>query len=251
MTQSLKAPLVGITTSGRNGATAFSLMATYVDAVRAAGGVPVMLPPGEPDPEAILDRLDGLILSGGGDINPALYNGTAHEFTYNIDRERDESELALAHLALDRDLPVLGICRGMELLVVACGGTLVPHLPDEYGTKVNHRLNPSPGLLYPSQHYVRITPGSRLAGIVGNAELAVVSWHHQAVRTIPPGWRVVAHSVEDNAIEAVEHQHCGFAIAVQWHPELSPGDTSHQRIFQSLVAAARQRSQLPFQEAIA
>lgn len=251
MTKPLKAPLIGITTYGRNGVAAFSLAATYIDAVRAAGGVPVMLPPGEPDPAAILERLDGLILSGGGDINPAIYNGSSHPTIYSVDSERDEFELTLAHLALDRDLPVLGICRGMELLIVACGGTLVTHVPDEYGMKVNHRLVPAPGHLYPAQHGVKIQPGSRLADAIGTTELVVVSWHHQAVRTIPPGWRVVAQSVDDRVIEAVEHQQCSWAIAVQWHPELSPDDVFHQRIFQSLVNAARNRKQFPFKEAIA
>ncbi len=251
MSKLRQAPLIGISTYGRNGVAAFSLAATYVDAVRAAGGMPVMLPPGEPNPGEVLERIDGLILSGGGDIDPNAYQGSDHASIYNVDTERDEFELTLARLCLEKDVPFLGICRGMEIAIVACGGTLVSHVPDEYGLKVQHRLVPAPGHLYPAQHPVRIVPTSRLGGIVGKTEIGVVSWHHQAVRNLAPGWRVVAESVEDQVIEAVEHQHCSFAIGVQWHPELSPEDVSHQRIFQALVKAAGTRKVVPIQEAIA
>lgn len=251
MTKSLKAPLIGISTYGRNGVSAFSLAATYVDAVRAAGGMPVLLPPGEPNPAEVLERIDGLILSGGGDIDPSAYQGSSHPSIYNIDSERDEFEFTLARLCLEKDVPFLGICRGMEVAIVACGGTLVTHVPDEYGMQVQHRLVPAPGHLYPARHSVRILPTSRLGGIVGKTEIEVVSWHHQSVRNLAPGWRVVAESVGDYVIEAVEHQHCSFAVAVQWHPELSPEDISHQRIFQALVKAAGTRKVVRIQDAIA
>jgi putative glutamine amidotransferase len=251
MTKPRQAPLIGISTYGRNGVAAFSLAATYVDAVRAAGGIPVLLPPGEPDAETLLDRVDGLILSGGGDIDPRAYHGASHSSIYNIDTERDEFEFTLARLCLENDLPFLGICRGMEIAIVACGGTLVTHVPDEYGTTVQHRLVPAAGHLYPAKHSVRLLSNSQLGGIVGKTEIEVVSWHHQAVRNLAPGWRVVAESVEDQVIEAVEHQQCSFAIAVQWHPELSPEDVSHQRIFQALVKAASSRKVIPIQDAIA
>ncbi len=239
MTKQLKAPLIGITTYGRNEASAYTLPSSYTDAVRAAGGVPILLPPGEPDAAALLERVDAVVFSGGGDIDPAAYSGSQHPTIYCVDAERDRFELALAQQALKADIPILGICRGLQVLVVACGGNLVTHVPDEYGTALKHRLDLSPTQRYPIHHAVQIVPGSRLAGIVGNTEVDVVSWHHQAARSLPPGWRVVAQAAEDGVIEAIEHQNCFWAIAVQWHPELSARDVAHERLFRGLVDAAR------------
>lgn len=239
MTKQLKAPLIGITTYGQNEASAYTLPSSYTDAVRAAGGVPILLPPGEPNATAILERLDAIIFSGGGDIDPAAYSGAQHPTIYSVDTERDRFELTLAQQALKIDIPILGICRGLQVLVVACGGTLITHLPDEYGTTLKHRLDLSPTQRYPIHHSVQILPGSRLATITGKTELDVVSWHHQAARSLPPGWRVVAHATEDGVIEAIEHQNCFWALAVQWHPELSADDIAHERLFRALVDAAR------------
>jgi putative glutamine amidotransferase len=178
--------------------------------------------------------VDGLILSGGGDIDPAIYNGQPHATVYNVDPQRDRFEVALAKLVLKTDIPVLGICRGLEVLVVASGGSLIPHLPDEFGEAIAHRSHQS----RPSEHVVQIAPESRLASVIGVTEPNIVSWHHQAVRTVPPGWRTVARA-SDGVIEALEHEHHSWAIALQWHPELSLHDPQQQRIFQDFVAAAR------------
>lgn len=227
-------PLIGITTSGQHLAGNFCLRREYVEAVRSAGGIPILLPPGQPEEAAtILEQLDGLIFSGGGDIDPASYNGSPHPTIYNVDSERDYSELALAQLVFNTDMPVLGICRGLEVLVVATGGTLVSHLPDEFGEVVKHRADQ----LHSVEHSVQITPGSLLNTIVGTTKIKVMSWHHQAASTVPLQWRVTARA-EDAVIEALEHKSHPWAIALQWHPELSSNDPLQQRIFQAFVTAA-------------
>jgi len=229
--------LIGITTYGRKDAFPFSLSSAYINAVLAAGGVPILLPPTiQVDPALLLEPLDGLILPGGGDIDPDRYGEGQHPSIYSVDSERDAFELSLARFALDHHIPVLGICRGLQILMVVSGGTLIPHVPDVYGTSVMHRLNPEPGKRYSIDHTVQINAESRLANIIQNTHISVVSWHHQAVRTVPPGWRATAHSLEDGVIEAVEHEQHPWAIGVQWHPELSPNDPNHQRIFQAFVS---------------
>lgn len=230
-----KAPLIGITTHYERETRLVCLGRAYVDAVRLAGGVPILLPLG-PDSACMVERLDGLILSGGGDIDPALYNGTPHPTIYNVNPERDRFEIALAQLALEADMPVLGICRGLEVLVIATGGSLVPHLPDEFGEVVVHRAEQ----LCPAEHKVQIAPESRLASMTGSTEATVVSWHHQAASMIPLEWRVAARA-EDGVIEALEHENHRWAIALQWHPELSINDPLQLKILQAFVAAASQR----------
>lgn len=229
-----KPPLIGITTTGQHDTRLFCIRGEYVEAVRQAGGLPILLPPGETDVAAILDRVDGLIFSGGGDIDPAVYNGQSHHSIYNVDPQRDRFELALAKLVLKTDIPVLGICRGLEMLVVASGGSLIPHLPDEFGEAVIHRTHQT----RPSEHRVQIAPDSRLAAVIGATEPQIVSWHHQAVRTVPASWRTVARA-PDGVIEALEHEYHPWAIALQWHPELSLNDPQQQRIFQAFIAAAQ------------
>ena len=225
-------PLIGITTSSQMLAGSFCLSRLYVEAVRSAGGVPVLIPAGEPDSFTILSRLDGLILSGGGDIDPEIYNGRSHVTIYNVDPERDRSEISLAQLILSTNIPVLGICRGLEVLVVATGGSLIPHLPDEVGEVVIHRAHQSSSI----EHSVKIAANSRLAEIVGATELNVFSWHHQAASIVPQEWNVTAQAA-DGVIEALEHKHHPWAIALQWHPELAIDDSLQQQIFQAFIHA--------------
>lgn len=226
-------PLIGITTSGQQITGSFCLRREYVEAVRCAGGIPILLPPGQPEADTILEQVDGLIFSGGGDIDPVAYNGSPHPTIYNLDSQRDASELALAQLVLGKDIPVLGICRGLEVLVVATGGSLVSHLPDEFGEAVAHRADQ----LHSVEHSVQITPGSLLNTIVGTTEIKVMSWHHQAANTVPLQWRITARA-SDGVIEALEHKSHPWAIALQWHPELSINNPQQLRIFQAFVAAA-------------
>jgi putative glutamine amidotransferase len=230
-------PLIGITTYGRDEDQTFSLPAAYVDAVRRAGGIPVLIPPGEPNLAALLAKVDGLILAGGGDVDPGLYNGHPHETIYLIDPERDETELALVRQVVQGNTPTLGICRGAQVINVALGGTLIEHLPDEVGNAITHRLPPSK----PTSHRIELATGSKLAGILDAEGIDAASWHHQAIRQPAPGLQVVAQA-EDGTIEAAEKPDHPWLVAVQWHPELTAGeDPVQQRLFDALVAAARKR----------
>ena len=228
-------PLIGITTYGRDPAKGFSLPAEYADAVRRAGGIPVLVPPGEPHLAELLSRLDGLILTGGGDLDPDLYRGSKHETIYNVDAERDATEIALTKQAVNSGVPTLGICRGAQVINVALGGTLIEHLPDVVGESVQHRSPPR----QPALHPVTVQPASRLAEILFcPAEINPASWHHQAIRQAAPCLAVVAQA-PDGTIEAVEMLDHPWLIAVQWHPELTASDDpTQQRLFDDLIKAA-------------
>ncbi len=234
--------LIGITTQQRDPASRrFALRFAYVDAVRAAGGIPLLLPPGEPDVATLIERLDGLVLSGGGDIDPARYQQPYHRTMYLIDDERDQFEIALARLALQRALPVLGICRGAQIVAVAAGGNLVAHIPDTYGLRVLHRnedLDPLGQNLPFCYHPVLVEAGSRLATALGVCRLEVPSMHHQAIAHVPDGWRVTARA-SDGVVEAIERTGAVWQLAVQWHPEVAAPDSPHAALFAALVAAAR------------
>ncbi|HJQ84637.1 MAG TPA: gamma-glutamyl-gamma-aminobutyrate hydrolase family protein [Candidatus Binatia bacterium] len=233
-------PLVGITSYGRAGQRqTFSLPCEYVDVVRLAGGVPVVLPAVEGEIPEALEAVDALILPGGGDIDPAHYGGVRHEANYGISPERDGFELGVARAAIARpDLPILCICRGMQLVNVALGGDLLSHIPDHFGETVVHR-HPE---LRPVPHDVRIDPASRLAALLGETELTVHSVHHQAVGRLGKGLRAVAWS-PDGVIEAVESEQHPFLIGLQWHPELAAlGDERQRRLFEALVEHRRQQS---------
>jgi len=230
-------PLIGISSYGRAGERqTFSVPCEYVDAVRMAGGVPIVLPPVEGETPEGLDAVAGLILPGGGDVDPAHYGGGHHDANYGISQERDRFELTLARTALTRrGLPLLCVCRGMQLLNVALGGDLIAHIPDHFGTGVEHR-NPQ---LKPVPHGVRLDARSRLASLLDATELVVQSVHHQAVGRLGEGLRAVAWS-EDGVVEALESERHPFVIAVQWHPELDAlSDARPMRLFEELVEQAR------------
>ena len=231
-------PVIGITTYSRNEAGEFYLPGAYIDAVQLAGGIPVLLPPKQPAPEQLLEILDGLIFSGGGDLDPQRYGGEHHPSLYLIDPDRDEFELALAKAALTANISVLGICRGMQVLSVACGAALITHVPDVYGDAIAHRLEHP---RRPIAHDVQLTPNSRLAHMLGKSDLTVVSWHHQAIKTIPDDWAIVAQAA-DGLPEALEYTQHPWMFGVQWHPELSPDESVHQRLFQALVKAASEKT---------
>lgn len=231
----MDAPVVGVPTYGRNDGRRFDLPMEYVDAVRRAGGVPVLMPPGEPRLGDWLATLDALVLTGGGDLAPALYSGAEHASIERVDPERDASELELVQAVLRTDLPTLCVCRGLQLLDVALGGTLVEHLPDETDGSVLHSGPDGEELPHP----VTVRPGSRLAEVLGETELSPVSKHHQGVRDLGQGLEVVA-TAPDGVVEAVDLPGRPALLAVQWHPELSAADEpAQQRIFDWLVAEAR------------
>lgn len=226
-------PVIGITMYGKNPEGDYSLQSSYVNSIRAAGGIPILLPPGDANPQIILTKLDGLVLAGGGDIEPQIYNGKPHETVYAVDPERDRFEIALAQLALAQDLPVLGICRGLQVLNVVSGGDLVPHVPDYFGAEIAHRNEIEQKS---TRHTVAVMANSKLAIALGVTSPEVTSWHHQAIGTVAPNWQVVA-TAPDGVIEAIEHTEHPWAIAVQWHPEMVSDDPVQPRLFQALVKA--------------
>jgi len=233
-------PRIGLTTYGRDERNRFTLYAEYVDGVRRAGGLALLLPPGEDDVADWLDLLDGIVLSGGGDVAPELYAGSAHPAIGRVDAERDRTELAVAREVLRRELPTFCICRGMQVLNVALGGTLIEHLPDHEGLRsaaspVVHRGADESQVLHP----VALEDGSLVARLSGTTRVTPVSWHHQAIGRLGRGLAVTGRAA-DGVIEAVELAAHPWLLAVQWHPELSAAsDPDQQRLFDALVAEAR------------
>ncbi|HXS45086.1 MAG TPA: gamma-glutamyl-gamma-aminobutyrate hydrolase family protein [Solirubrobacteraceae bacterium] len=213
---------------------AFLLARSYVDAVREAGGLPIMIPPdGElaDDPDAVLDLLDGLVLAGGADIDPAAYGAEPHPTTSRTMPERDDAEIALVRRALERDLPTLGICRGMQLMNVALGGTLLQHLPESNG---HHEHRRTPGSFDGADHDVRLADGSLVARAAGETLHATKSHHHQGVDALGEGLVITGWSVLDDLPEALELPERRFALGVQWHPEAD----ERSRLLAALVEEA-------------
>ena len=232
-------PLIGVTLDaeqpgGWSRFPWYALRANYTDAVAAAGGLPVALPHDPGLAAAMLDRLDGLVVTGGAfDVSPALYGAAETHPTVTLKDRRTAAELALVQGALARDMPVLGICGGQQLLAVAMGGTLIQHIPDAVPNALEHEQpNPrdQPG------HTVAVTPGTLLHRVVGRDTMQVNSAHHQAVAS--PGPHAAINAVApDGVVEGVEDARYRFCLGLQWHPEflIDPGDT---RIFAAFVAAA-------------
>ena len=244
-------PVIGITTAGRSEIYVksrsydafYSAPAAFVDAVRRAGGLPLLIPPGEAEWPQTLRLLDGLILTGGTDIDPAEYQGdTQNPHLRRADRERDRSELSLArHLIAEKERPLLCVCRGMQVLNVAAGGSLYEHIPDISAEEI-HRCEED---IWAMQH-VSVADGSLLAEVMGTTSVHTQSGHHQALKEVGAGLQVVGMA-SDGIIEAVEMPDHAWLVAVQWHPEVTAShDASQQAIFDALVeqAGRRQRGKL-------
>jgi putative glutamine amidotransferase len=217
---------------------AYLLPRSYIDAVQREGGIALMLPPDgrvEEEPDGILDLIDGLILAGGADIDPASYGEEPHPETRGTVPERDRFELALARRALERDIPLLGVCRGMQLMNIATGGTLLQHLPESHG---HHEHRRNPGTFQGADHDVRLQDGSLAARAAGEAVHQTKSHHHQGIDRIGEGFEITGWSVIDDLPEAFEAPDRRFALGVQWHPEAD----ERSRLISALVqeaAAAR------------
>lgn len=237
-------PVIGITADHRDPSAedrsegkpgTYYLRENYSEMVVKAGGVPLVLPHEPELADEILGRVDALIVTGGDfDIDPAMFGATTRHETVKIKGRRTEFEAAAARAALARDIPVLGICGGQQLLNVILGGTLYQHIPDEVTGALEHEQKTprnQPG------HKVKVTPGSLLHRITGAEELSVNTAHHQAAKTVGPGVTVNAVA-EDTVIEGIEDARYKFCLGVQWHPEfdVSAGD---EKIFSAFVAAAR------------
>lgn len=237
-------PVIGITTRPRvipasgGEMEAHTLTHTYTDSVLRAGGVPVLLcPVPDLDVAAVLARVDGLVLSGGGDIEPDRYGSEVRDSMYGMDFDRDEFEFELVRVAAQRRTPILAICRGMQVVNVALGGTLIEDIPTEIGsmdhTVIGHHV-------FNGHQRVRLEPDCKVAAVVGATDLEVNSIHHQAVRDLAPGFRPVGWA-DDGVIEAIQHEDSDWPLlAVQWHPEYlgQVDDKSSWSLFRALVDAA-------------
>ncbi len=204
---------------------------SYVARVEAAGATAVVLPPSAAADATVLERLDAVVFAGGADLDPALYGEPAHAETAGLRPERDAAEVSLMRAALDRDLPLLGICRGMQLLSVVRGGTLVQHLPELVG---NERHRPAPGVY--GLHDVRLEPGSLAHRLLGD-RVSVPSYHHQGLASA--GSLTVTGWADDETPEVVEDPGKQFALGVLWHPEAG----EDPRLFEALVSAASRRAE--------
>jgi gamma-glutamyl-gamma-aminobutyrate hydrolase PuuD len=231
-------PRIGVTTYLERAAwgvwdrPAALVPAVYVDAVSSVGGVPLLLPPGSAD-ETVLDVLDGLLLIGGADLDPALYGAEPHPATAGTRPERDEHERRLFAAALDRGTPVLGVCRGAQLMTAALGGTLHQHLPDLLGHE-GHR--PEPGVF--GTTHVTTATGSRIAEVLGR-QSKVPCYHHQGLAEVNTPLVATAWA-DDGLVEAVELPGDTWVLGIQWHPEENAEDL---RLFRALVTASEKRSE--------
>lgn len=224
-------PVIGITRCSR--------VDDYVESVKRAGGEPTVLDPSD-DPVRSLDRVDALLLTGGLDVDPALYGEAAHPTT-EVDHVRDRFEIPLSRAAVARDMPLFAICRGVQVLNVAAGGTLVQDIPSAVTSELAHSIDAPKDHM---AHAVRVTPGTRLAASLGAAPsletCAVNSRHHQAVGRVAPSFVVSAVS-EDGVVEAIERPEAAFCVGVQWHPENFWKTGEFAGLFGDFVAAATRR----------
>lgn len=233
-------PVIGITSTQRPVSSsagedpAHVLYATYSGMVLAAGGIPIILVPVGGIDE-VIDRIDGLVLSGGGDVDPACYGGGGHEAMYGIDPERDRFEIDLARAAADRALPTLAVCRGMQVVNVAFGGTLIADIPSQVPGAEEHRRRGEE--VHTPVQAIGLDPDSAIAAALGRTTLEVNTVHHQAVAELGKGLRATAWA-SDGVIEALEAE--GWPLwGVQWHPEwLGRGDAPSLELFRRLVTAA-------------
>lgn len=242
----MAAPLIGITTrKAHSELYQIPLIASprsYSEALINAGAIPILIPLNLPLDmlNDLIDKIDGVIFTGGGDIDPIKFNGEDHGEVYGVDVERDEIELRLVHNVVNIEKPFLGICRGIQIINVAYGGALYTHLTDQLSDEIQHRCFPD----YPWDHIaheIQISEDSRLGEIVGESIIGVNSLHHQGIKALAKDLTPVAYA-PDGLIEAVELKNYPFGIAVQWHPEWLPGDLKMQALFKSFVEAARARN---------
>jgi putative glutamine amidotransferase len=237
----MDSPLIGITTyrqTNDEGNKLFSLAETYVRAVAQAGGIPVLIPLGIPNNhlKEIPSQLNGMLFSGGGDVSPDVYSSDNHPEVKFVDRDRDRVEIQLVLEAIHVRKPILGICRGLQVINVALGGTLLTHIPDQLEGALNHPHilgNPRDHLV----HEVVITTDSNLSDILGQSRLMVNSLHHQGVETLASGLIPTAHSA-DGLVEGFELDGYPYGLAVQWHPEWLTAYEPMRALFRSFVEAA-------------
>lgn len=234
-------PLIGITTfhtDSERGYIYVSITEAYVKAVARAGALPVLIPVGlgDDDLTQIAHSLDGILFTGGGDIDPARYAGDPHPTVHEIDPERDQMEIHLVREAVDRQTPFLGICRGLQIVNVALGGSLYTHIQDQHPNALKHDFFPGRPRDFHA-HPVKVDEGTTLASILGQPIVQVNSLHHQGVKTLAPSLTLTA-TAPDGIAEAVEIPSHPFGLAVQWHPEWLPNQPEMRALFEAFVHAA-------------
>jgi len=239
----MRQPLIGITITQdtpANLAAIDRISVDYTQAIVKAGGAPVLLPTDFPvdELEDLRNRLDGILLSGGGDIDPIRYRGKQDNHLMMVSDQRDELEISLAKLAAKTNWPIFGICRGLQVMNVALHGTLYTHLPSQLNSKLDHNTPYDQGRDMIA-HEVTIEAGTRLFEIIGKSKVRVNSFHHQATRLIAPGLKVTAHAIGDGLVEGLEFPDHRFFLGVQWHPECLRDYSEHQALFKAFVEAAR------------
>ncbi len=242
----VQSPLIGITgglSVNKMGSQVCDVGQAYIFAIQKAGGIPVMIPTGlgEEALAALLPRLDGIMLTGGGDLDPIHYGGEMHPRVYGICPQRDTLETSLLRNALDEHKPILAICRGIQVLNVTLGGSLYEHIEDCVTHALKHDYYPD----YPRDkltHTVSITCGSKLDEIIALDEIRVNSLHHQGIFRVAKGLKATGFA-PDGLVEAVEVNNTSFGLGVQWHPECLPDDPCSQALFKAFVEACQQDGQ--------
>ncbi len=234
-------PIIGITTGhseNRYGLHQIHILTSYVNAIIKAGGVPLIIPPelAKNGWEILYEKLDGILFSGGADINPKVFNGEDHPSIEGVDDQRDAIEISLTLRAIEDKKPFLAICRGFQILNVALGGTLYTHLSEQFGDSLQH-ATPRDKSRNSLVHEVKIEKDSHLAKILEKTTVNVNSWHHQGAKDIPSQLKITAHT-SDGLVEAMELPNHPFGIAVQWHPEWIPEDEAMQKLFRAFIEAS-------------
>lgn len=237
MNRQMTKPLIGIgadvkVTGGRRD-RAFGYM-TYIETLRSAGAVPVLIPPQAENAAAVMVALDGLVLAGGADCDPSIWGEEPHPKCEPMDPRRQSNDLALARAAHDQKVPALGVCLGLQIMNVANGGTLMQDIDSEMKTEIRHGSDPSDR----ARHDIAIESGTQLASILGAGTFNVNSSHHQAVRNVAKGFRVTAYA-PDGIVEGLEDPRHPFYLGVQWHPEDMGGEESATGLFAAFIEAAR------------
>jgi putative glutamine amidotransferase len=246
-------PLIGLTTSrsvSSFGLPSQSVAEAYIKSISAAGAVPLLIPLGlsEAHLEAVAARLDGILFTGGGDIHPERYHAPGHPKVNFVDEDRDRVEMHLVQQAVQHGMPFLGICRGLQVINVALGGTLYEDIQDQHPSAMKHNYTNQEGRDFLA-HRVELDPHSRLSAILGLTETPVNSLHHQAVRRLANGLRPAAFA-PDGILEGFELPTHPFGLAVQWHPEWLQGHLAMRSLFQAFVQASELQSQ-PLKDASA
>lgn len=212
---------------------------TYVEALRRAGAIPVLIPPQPENAADVIENLDGVVLAGGYDCDPTLYGEEAHPTVEPMDPRRQSGDLSLARAARERGIPTLGICLGLQMMNIAAGGTLVQDIHSQMQTDIEHVSEPEDR----ARHDVHIEQGTKLAKILaGTTEMNVNSSHHQAIKAVGEGLRETAHA-PDGVVEGIEDPRHPFYVGVQWHPEDMGDEASASSIFRAFVDAAREHAE--------